>query len=81
MIKNVVKKALALAGLVPKGTFKELRHADVWRSELDIDDGLIDEIFVFFDRIGPFYDSSIPAPLQIGGAWRDDLVSRRKEQI
>jgi hypothetical protein len=78
MIKNAIKKAASFAGLLPKGN---PRYADVWRSELDIDDGLIDEIFVFFDRIGPFYDSSIPAPLQIGGAWRDDLVSRRKEQI
>lgn len=39
------------------------------------------EVVGFFGSVPPFYGPDTPAPLQIGGAWRADLLERRRRQM
>ena len=51
------------------------------KSTNPIDDKIILEIFNFFDKIPPFYNSETPPQLQIGGAWKSLLKEQRHNQL
>lgn len=42
---------------------------------------LVNEIFDFYKKVPPFYSSEIIKPLQIEGAWKNNLEYGRKNQI
>jgi hypothetical protein len=46
-----------------------------------IERSIVERALRFFDRIPPFYDETTPAPLAIGGAWRDLLINERRQQL
>jgi len=51
------------------------------KSSNSIDEKIIIEIFNFFEKIPPFYDSETPKQLQIGGAWKSLLQEQRINQL
>lgn len=42
---------------------------------------IVDDIFNFFGKVPPFYSDNIREELKIGGAWKEDLLERRTNQL
>lgn len=78
-VKRLVRGILQKAGFEArriKSAPISVRHATE-RVSMDI----IDQVFNFYISVSPFYDETIPPPLRIAGAWKPDLMTRRKTQI
>ena len=48
---------------------------------LKVRKNVVFDILNFYDKIPPFYNDSIRDELQIKGAWKDDLIKRRPNQL
>lgn len=42
---------------------------------------IVEDIFNFFDKVHPFYGNNVREELMIGGAWKEDLLERRPNQL
>lgn len=49
--------------------------------KIEVKDKIINEIFMFYEYIKPFYDKKIRSELQISGGWKEYLKKLRKNQI
>ena len=48
---------------------------------ISVNQKVVEDILKFFKRIPPFYYEDTRKELKIGGAWKKDLLERRKEQL
>ena len=81
MFKSMIKNLLSVAGFSINKTkgIGKIAHQE---GNKKLDEKIIDRVFDFFDSIGPFYENiDLPEALEIGGAWRIDLIERRKRQL
>ncbi len=82
-MKDFIKRRLHKLGY-------ELRNLKAYKTNykivekgllVNVDEGIVDEIFEFFETWAPFYSSDIRSELQINGALRADFLERRKTQL
>mgnify|MGYP001159956758 CR=1 FL=1 len=59
----------------------KIHYIEEGTTETKVSEQTLSEIFRFFSKIDPFYNDQIRKELLIAGAWKDDLKTRRKNQL
>ena len=83
MIKNLIRSVISRLGYkISKDHGSNMWEWDEEPAKSDPDLESSEEIIRFFSKVDMFYEGiELPEALHIGGAWKGDLISRRKHQM